>query len=549
MLRRLFMTMVALAAVTPARAQDMTSEIDKIFSWATPDGPGCAVAVAQNGKLVASRTYGSADLERAVPISPDTVFDAGSLRKQFVAAAVLLLVEDGRLGLSDDVRKSIPELPDYGHKITIDHLLTHTSGVRDWVGLRKLAGADEDALTLVLRQRGLNFAPGDEWAYSNSGYLLLTEVVARASGMAFSQFAGQRLFEPLGMKTTIYIDDLRTIVKNRALAYEKDGGRWKMAMLLDNERGGGALLSTANDLLTWNDALTSGRLGAFVTEKLQEPATLNNGRKLSYARGLFLDTYRDAKVVWHTGSADGYKSLLSRFPEQGVSIAIMCNSGDDTDKMAYGRRIYDLLVPAKDGKPAEPEALRAAAEGVDAASLDLKNKLGLFVSESTGDLLRLGLDDSMLRIAGGPPLMAVAKDRFRRPRPNVQFMSQDDFELSFLSPDEFELKSMEGKSTRYRRAEPYAPTADDLRAFAGRYENDEVRSVVQMAPGKGGLLGTLNDSREGVELRPITRDTFQLGRMMVRFVRDEAGRIVALDLSNPVLRNMRYARRGDRISS
>ncbi len=242
----------ALLVGTPAYGQDKTGEIDKIFSWATPNAPGCAVAVSRHGKMVVNRAYGLADLERDVPLSTSSIFDAASIRKQFVAAAVLLLVEEGRLSLSDDVRKFIPELPDYGHKITLVHLLTHTSGLRDWIPLRNWANGSYDAMTMILRQRGLNFAPGEEWSYSNSGYVLLTEIVARTSGMSFSEFARTRLFEPLGMKTTTYVDDLRRVVKNRALAYEKEGDHWRMDMLLDNDRGGGgALFSTAADLLIW----------------------------------------------------------------------------------------------------------------------------------------------------------------------------------------------------------------------------------------------------------------------------------------------------------
>lgn len=272
-------------------AQDKTSEIDKIFSAIKPDAPGCAVAVSQQGKLIANRAYGSGDLERNVPVTPSSIFDIGSVRKQFVAAAVLLLVEDGKLSLSDDIRKHFPELLDYGQKVTVDHLLTHTSGIRDWTGLRGLVGGNvDDVMKLTLRQRGLNFAPGDEWSYSNSGYVLLTDLVARASGMSFTEFTRKRLFEPLGMKTTMAPLDLREVIKNRAIGYEKEGNGWRLGMYVGNERGssGGAVLSTATDLVIWNDALTSGRLGTFVTEKLQEPAKLNNGRKLRYARGLML---------------------------------------------------------------------------------------------------------------------------------------------------------------------------------------------------------------------------------------------------------------------
>jgi CubicO group peptidase (beta-lactamase class C family) len=542
MFRLVSFVVVVLLVGAEAYAQDKTSEIDKIFGWAKPDAPGCAVAVSQHGKPVVNRAYGSADLERDVPLSTGSIFDAGSLRKQFVAAAILLLVEEKRLSLSDDVRKHIPELPDYGHKITVDHLLTHTSGLRDWTGLLPLAGGDPDALTLILRQRGLNFAPGDEWSYSNSGYVLLTEIVARTSGMRFSEFTRKRLFEPLGMKTTRYADDLKEIIKHRALAYEKAGTSWKMDMLLDNDRGGGgALFTTAGDLLIWNDALTNGRLGAFVSDKLQGQAMLNNGRKLSYARGLIVDTYGDGKLVWHSGGAAGYHSWLGRLPAQGLSIAVMCNS-DAMAATALAHRVAEQFAPAapanEDGPP--PALPADALAGVN-------SKTGLFFDEQTGEPMRLALDRGRFRVAGGPGLVALTNDRFRRWGASVQFMSQDAFELNFVSPDAFELKSMEGKVTRYRRAQPYAPTAADLQAFAGRYESDELGAVLEMSPGKDGLKGRANDSSAALpEFKPVAPDTFQLAGVILRFRRDKAGKVVALDYSNPVVRNVTFTRQGER---
>ncbi len=411
MFRLLTFMMTALLVATPAYAQDKTEEIDKIFGWATSSTPGCAVAVSHHGKLVVSRAYGLADLERDVPISPSTIFDAGSLTKQFVAAAALLLVEEGRISLSDDIREYIPELPDYGQKITVDHLLTHTSGLRNWTGIKRLAAGKDDAWTMILRQRGLNFAPGEEWGYSNSGFVLVKEIIARTSRMSFGEFTRKRLFKPLGMQSTTYRDDLRAVVKNRALAYEKQDGSWRMAMLLDNDRGGGALLSTAGDLVIWNEALTNNRLGAFVSEKIHEPARLNNGRKLSYARGLLVDTNRGGRFYWHGGSADGYKSLLARYPEQGLSIAIMCNSGDDTLRTAFARRIFDLFVPPSG--PAEPEAAPPPRIECDAL-LALNSKAGLFFNERTGEPIRLAANRGRFRVAGGPALVPVTKDRFRR---------------------------------------------------------------------------------------------------------------------------------------
>jgi hypothetical protein len=344
------------------------------------------------------------------------------------------------------------------------------------------------------------------------------------------------------MKATSYVNDMRDVIKNRALAYEREGSRWKQDMLLGNDRGGGgALFTTASDLVIWNEALTSNKLGAFVSDKLQEPTTLNNGRKLAGAgRGLFVDTYRGAKEIWYTGSAAAYKAWLGRYPEHGLSIAILCNAGDSADRTMFAHRIFDMFVPA--APPPSPESGPPPAVTGEALP-ELNAKAGLFFNEQTGDPLRLAVDRGRFRVAGGPGLVAVTKDRFRRWGANVQFMSGDAFELHFLSPEQLELKSMEGKTTRYRRARPYAPTDADLNTFAGRYGSDELKAVIQMAPGKGGLMGRINETPgAAVPFAPVDRDTFQLGMLTIRFRRDPTGTVVGLDFSNPVLRNIKFTR-------
>jgi len=531
---------------TPAYAQDKTGEIDKIFSWATQSTPGCAVAVSLHGKVVVNRAYGMADLERDVPITTYTIFDAGSVVKQFVAASILLLVEEGKLSLTEDIRKYIPELADTGHKIKLDHLLSHTSGIRDWTGIRPLAEGDPDVLTLILRQRGLNFAPGEEWSYSNSGFELLKEIITRTSGMSFSEYARKRLFEPLGMKSSTYVVDMTDVVKNRALAYKNENGRWKLDMYLGNDRGGGGLLTTPTDLLTWNDALTNNRLGAFVTEKLHEPATLNNGRKLSYARGLQVEPFRrGGTLVWHSGGSAGYSALLGRLPEQGLSVAIMCNK-DGGAQSAYAGRIFDLfLLPAAGESAAESNTQAANIGGAGVAVGDLRGRAGLFFNEETDQPLRLAVNNNMLAIAGGSPLVALASDHFRNQRASLSFMSQAEFELQFLSADQFEIKTKEGVRTRYRRAQTNAPAPADLQAFAGRYRSDEIGAFFDIAPGKDGLTVRANDAAGG-EFKPVDRDTFQLAGVILRFRRDKAGKIVAVDYSNPVVRNIQFTRLSDR---
>ena len=225
-----------------------------------------------------------------------------------------------------------------------------------------------------------------------------------------------------------------------------------------------------------------------------------------------------------------------------MSIAVLCNAGEASDaRDDYAGYILDLFVSPTGKRPASA----AVAEAPPVEGLDVKSRAGLFFNEQTGEPLRLIVNGARLAVAGGGPLAAVTKDRFRNPRPSTAFMSQDAFELNFLSPDQFELTSMEGRTTRYRRSRPYAPTAADLEAFAGRYESDELRAVFHVTPGKGGVSARLNESPTQVfELGPVDPDTFQRGMQTVRFVRDAAGKVVALELTNPALRRIRFTRVG-----
>lgn len=531
-------SMILAAVVMPVTAQDRSVEVDKIFSWTKPGDPGCSVAFSHNGKLVVNKAYGSADLERDVSITPNTIFDAGSVRKQFVAAAVLLLVEDGKLALSDDVRKHIPQMPDYGHMITIDHLLTHTSGIRDWQALLNLAGGDPDALTMILRQREINFKPGDEWSYSNSNFVLLPEIVARVSGMPFSEFARKRIFEPLGMRSTSHPEDPLLLIKNRAIAYSKDKDRWKIDMYLGNDRGGaGGLFTTATDLVIWNDALMNKKLGDFVSQKLQEPATLNNGRKLNYSRGLNIELRagRGGRLVWHSGGAAGYSALSGHLPEQAMSVAILCNQ-DGTARSAYASRIFDLYLPP------DPVGAAAAAAVTPSVPVDLTGKAGTFFEEKSGDPLRLAVNNNTLMIQGAGPLTALSADRFKN-RPTLFFMSEADFELQFLSPDRLEIKTKDGVTSRYRRAKGYSPSLDDLKGYLGRFRSDELLAGFEITSGRDSLMVRANESPKAIaEFRPIERDVFQAGGSTLRFTRSKDGSITGLEYSNPLLRSVKFIR-------
>jgi hypothetical protein len=399
-------------------------------------------------------------------------------------------------------------------------------------------------MSMILRQRTLNFVPGTEWSYSNSGYVLLPEIVARTSGMKFSEFLHKRVLDPLGMKHSKYVDDPDVVIRNRALAYEpqssSSGSIWRAAMRLGNERGGaGALFTTAADLVIWNDALAAGRLGKLVTETIQEPARLSNGRKLTYARGLSLLTEKGVRIVLHSGGAAAYRSFAAHFVDQRVSIAVLCNAGEASDaRDDFAGHIFDLLT----GKGLMRPASTPPAAGI--TGVDVTSKAGLFFNERTSEPLRLAANNGRLAIAGGGPLLAVAAERFRPARVRTEFMSNDSFELQFLSNDQFELKSMEGATTRYRRAQSYTPTAEDLTAFAGRYESHELRAEFRIEPAPQGLMAHLND-RPAIEFRPVDRDTFQRGMQTVRFSRDATGKVVRFDVTNPAFRNVTFTRLSD----
>jgi CubicO group peptidase (beta-lactamase class C family) len=297
-----------------ARSDDKkTPAVDEVFSDLTKAGsPGCTLGVYRDGKIVYSKGYGLANLEENVPITPQSVFDIGSTSKQFTAASILLLEKQGKLSVGEDIRKYLPEIPDYGQKITVLQLLNHTSGLRDYLTLMELAGinidgvtTDEDALQIIVRQKALNFAPGSDWLYSNTGYFLLSIIVKRASGKTLREFAAENIFTPLEMSHTQYRDDHTSLIANRAMAYDakKKGGGYRLDVSYFEQTGDGAVHTSVEDLQKWDENFYSAQIGGkdFLAE-IQEPGKLNSGKVLDYAKGLRIADYRGLRTVSHGGS-------------------------------------------------------------------------------------------------------------------------------------------------------------------------------------------------------------------------------------------------------
>lgn len=331
------------------------AQIDELFSrWDSTHSAGCAVAVIHDGQVIYARGYGMADLEHGVPITPGTVFSLASVSKQFTAAAVMLLVEQGKVRLDDEIRTYLPELPRYARGIQVRHLIHHTSGLRDYFQLRALAGKSEadslsssEVLRLLARQRGLNFRPGERYAYSNTGYEFLAQIVERASGKSLRAFAAENIFTPLGMEQTQFYDDRSLIVANRAIGHQRrtDGslGIFRSSFALV---GSGGLLSTVGDLARWDRNFYDnvlGKGGPALVQSLLATQPLNDGTANDYAAGLAVRTYRGLPTVRHAGRSFGFRSEMVRFPEQRFSVIVLSNLYD-VDPGALVNRISELFL-------------------------------------------------------------------------------------------------------------------------------------------------------------------------------------------------------------
>lgn len=344
------------AAALPARAQDaaLAERVDELFAeYDRPGSPGCAVGVVRGGSLVFSKGYGLANLDHEIPLTPSSVFYLASVSKQFTAAVVALLAADGLIGLDDDVREYVPELPDYGRVITIRQLIHHTSGLRDYLTLMSMAGmrredvhTDEEVLELLARQRRLNFLPGDEHLYSNSGYFLVSVITRRVTGKSLREYADEKIFRPLGMRNTHFHDDRTMVVKGRVTSYAPAGsGGYRLDYWANFDKvGSGGLLSSVEDLARWAANFYENRLSApDLLELMHERGVLSNGDTLDYAFGLRIGTYRGLRTVGHGGSSMGFRTHFLRFPDQRFTVIVLCNVGT-ASPAALAERIADLYL-------------------------------------------------------------------------------------------------------------------------------------------------------------------------------------------------------------
>jgi CubicO group peptidase (beta-lactamase class C family) len=497
--------------------------------------PGCAAAVSLNGEVVFEKAFGLADMEHNVPNTTQTIFESGSVAKQFTAAALVLLQQEGKLNIDDPVRKYIPELPDYGSPLTIRHLLNHTAGLRDWGTVMSLTGAgrgdrvisQELAFDVITHQRALDFTPGAEYSYSNSGYNLAAIIVERVSKQKFPAFVEERLFKPVGMKNSSWRDDYQRVIPGRAQAYARQGnGPWRLNMPFMNVYGNGGMLTTVGDWMKWNAMLDSRSLGAPLVEALETRGVLNDGRKISYALGLEVATYKGLKDVSHGGATAGYQTFLARYPDNKVSVGVMCN-GTSPSAGGIATGITDEIFGPFPETP-RPEAAKLSED-------ELKKYVGIWRNEKTHAPARFVFENGVTRWGGGRLI----------PKGSGQFIGGNN-ELKFTfdkdgKPVSAESVDDEGTVTRFVLEREWTPTPADLGSLKGDWFSEEAGATFTVAVDADKAFIKQRPATS-LPMQPLYKDHFSVQGYIVWFTRDKNGKVNGMHVGTSRMRDMPFVR-------
>ncbi len=539
-----WLLIVLAAALAPpafSSADERTDRVDKLFAeWDKTTSPGAVLAVIQDGAIIYKRGYGMAKLEDGLVMTPDKVFNAASMAKQFTAACLALLVNEGKVSPDDDIRIYIPDFPRYEKTITVDHLLHHASGIRDCNALLDLAGFRRDSdcptsaevLEIICRQKGLNFLPGDEFSYSNSGYFLIGVIISRVSGLSLNEFAQERIFKPLGMTHTLFEDNRDRIVKNRASAYSDDGDGFRLSMSRWDLVGPGNLLTTVEDLALWDEAFYSGKLGT-MTERIQAPGALNNGKRNDYAWGLIIGEYKGLKTINHGGNVLGFRSDMFRFPEQRFSVICLANlSRIDPTNLCL--RTADIYLAPLLKEP--PRAAVAAPKPISLAPRELEVLAGNYYDRESGLWMSLSVKDKGLFVGEiGIDSMAwpVSATRLEGSMDDGTTFVLDFLPLESGKPRNVNLRFV-GDSVPFEfcQAQPCMPLdAASLAEYVGTYSSPELLDAVYKLALEGENLVLKFRNAPRSPLRLMAPEQFKAGSVTVEFFRDENGKVFGMSLS------------------
>ncbi|HEY6901096.1 MAG TPA: serine hydrolase domain-containing protein [Puia sp.] len=537
---------------SPTKAQDHKEElaqIDKFLSAKyNQNTPGCIVGIVSDGKLIYNKGFGMANLDYGIPMNSQSVVNVMSVSKQFTAACIALLKIDGKISFDDDIRKYIPELPDYGQKITIDHLIRHTSGIRDYADLVFLAGGSPEnianrstALELVLRQKELNFTPGDQYSYSNSGYLLLTYVIERISGISFPEFAKKNIFNPLGMSQSFFSDDPHLIVPNRVVSYGKtEDGSYFCYNLNDNRMGCGGLFTTVEDLYKWDQNFYDNKIGGETFNQLMlSLKRLNNGKDNDYALGNIIDRHEGFKETLHSGGLLGIRCKLSRFPTRNLSIIYLGNGSQEQDLDLYPIASLLLINKPLPVSPPENPVMISFTDKIELTKTQLEKLTGFFRLKEGNLLARISLNDR-----GRLGWMIVDRNTSSAcyTESKTEFILTNGQRLKILNDnaDSLVLVTKSGKSIAAKKLGTVS--AGKLQYYTGTYFSEELRTFIEVSQSgeelvfkSGELLikSPILDSSNSIQFNEP-----RLGKVRLQFYINDHGRpdsfLISTDRTNKI---------------
>ncbi|SDP30011.1 CubicO group peptidase, beta-lactamase class C family [Mucilaginibacter sp. OK268] len=531
-----FITFLLISSFAHAQTlQDTLAQIDKLFSAYQPQNPGCELAISRNGVLIYSKSWGMADLEHRVPLTTSSVTEAGSVSKQFTAAAILLLAQQGKISLNDDIRKYLPEIPDYGSVIRISNLLHHTSGLRDWGSVMDIAGwprstktyNNDDVLYIVSHQKALNNKPGDEFIYSNSNFNLQALIVKRITGMELAEFTRKYIFELAGMTHTQWRDNFKRIVLNRAIAYHTTDTGYETDMPNEYAYGNGGLLTTAEDLLKWNEYYWGGKLGSPSLLPQQIAVDhLNSGAENAYGMGLFIQKRRGWDYINHDGATAGYRSLLLCYPQLKLSIAFLSNASNADFSLV--RQVEDLFVPDKEKPLSQPTQQNKT---YPLSPDQLRAFTGWYQNQKNGAGLQLMLKNDTLCTARFK-LRPIGRNSFSVNGEQIIFNNKGFIHITKTKD-----------TTVYAAVKAAGNGEDYLKAYTGVYYSTETESKYTVVIQNGKLtlhIDPVNDQA----INPTYYDGFKSadGGADIYFTRDANDKIKGFKISVNRARNVTFVK-------
>ncbi|MBN1225279.1 MAG: serine hydrolase [Candidatus Aminicenantes bacterium] len=548
------------------------AEVDKLFAdWDKPETPGCVVGVIENGKLLYTKGYGLANLDYDIPMTPRSVVYIASTSKQFTAACVALLIQKGELSYEDDIRKYFPEIADYGIPIKVKNLIHHTSGISDYLGLMELAGLsfedyfnNDTALEWIFRQKALNFEPGEKFIYSNSGYVLMAELVKRVSGKTLRQFAEVNIFGPLGMTDSHFNDDRSEVVKNRVISYrlideeekketekeiekseaekgKKEAKGYKQFLKNFDAVGDGDLLTTVEDLHKWDQNFYQQKVGGpEFTDLMLTRGKLNDGQELDYAFGLFHGEYKGLKTVSHGGGMLGFRTEMLRFPEQRFTVICLSNLAN-FDPIDRCKKVADIFLAGLFKEEMKPEPKEAKKEAstvmVDPAILD--SYVGKYKMDIGPVIIVTREFDRLFIEPSGQPKMklkSLSDTDFVNEKSGAEMSFHKDKDSGNIRID----VRIGGMNLTAEKITITPPDLEQLREYVGEYYNDELDTTYALMLVDGKMMVRVRKNPP-LQLEMTDADAFASSRFKLIFDRNAENRIAGFTLDAGRVQNLKFA--------